>query len=72
MGFNRTFDGIDTRVEAFVIDADESLDLYGEYVAIDFLSRLRPMERFDSVAELTTQMGLDVVEARAVLAGDEA
>ena len=72
VGFNRTFDGIDTRVEAFVIDADESLDLYGEYVAIDFLSRLRPMERFDSVAELTTQMGLDVVEARAVLAGDEA
>jgi len=72
VGVNRTFDGIDTRVEAFVIDADESLDLYGEYVAVEFQTRLRPMERFDSVADLTDQMELDVVEARGVLGGGQA
>ena len=69
VGVNRTFDGTETRVEAFVIDADEGLDLYGEHVAIDFESRLRPMERFDSVTDLTDQMELDVTQARKMLMG---
>jgi riboflavin kinase/FMN adenylyltransferase len=67
VGANHTFDGVETRVEAFVIDAEASLDLYGEYVAVDFQSRLRPMERFDSVGDLTNQMELDVVQSRAIL-----
>lgn len=71
VGVNRTFDGVETRIEAFVIDAAENLKLYGEYVAVEFQSRLRPMERFGSVAELTAEMERDVVRARIILTDDE-
>ncbi|HYZ07610.1 MAG TPA: bifunctional riboflavin kinase/FAD synthetase [Pseudonocardiaceae bacterium] len=65
VGTNPTFSGRERRVEAFVLDLDE--DLYGEQVALDFVSRLRGMERFESTAELVTQMDDDVARTRAVL-----
>ncbi len=65
VGTNPTFSGRERRVEAFVLDLDE--DLYGEQVALDFVARLRGMERFESTAELVTQMDDDVARTRAVL-----
>jgi len=68
VGTNPTFDGDERRVEAYVLDRDD-LDLYGEHVAVDFVSRLRAMERFDSVPELVSQMDRDVAQARRQLTG---
>jgi riboflavin kinase/FMN adenylyltransferase len=65
VGTNPTFDGADRRVEAFVLDAD--LDLYDEVVAVEFVSRLRGMVRFDSVDALVAQMDRDVEATRAAL-----
>lgn len=67
VGTNPTFDGVDRRVEAFVLDAPAGFDLYGHWVDVDFAERLRGMERFDSVEALVAQMGADVARAREVL-----
>lgn len=67
VGTNPTFSGRERRVEAFVLDLDE--DLYGEQVAVDFVARIRGMERFDSVDELVAQIGDDVARTRELLAG---
>jgi len=65
VGTNPTFSGAERRVEAFVLDFDE--DLYGEHVGVDFVHRLRPMLRFDSVDELTQEMARDVERTRELL-----
>jgi riboflavin kinase/FMN adenylyltransferase len=67
VGTNPTFAGRERRVEAFALDF--SGDLYGEPVAIDFVTRLRDTERFDSVEALVEQMHRDVAQARTDLAG---
>lgn len=68
VGVNRTFNGVDTRVEAHVIDVGSGLNLYGEQVALEFAARLRPMERFNSVDDLISEMGRDVHRTRALFA----
>ncbi|HWM01006.1 MAG TPA: bifunctional riboflavin kinase/FAD synthetase [Actinophytocola sp.] len=65
VGTNPTFSGRERRVEAFVLDVDE--DFYGQRVAVDFVARLRDMERFESSAALVEQMHLDVRRARELL-----
>jgi riboflavin kinase/FMN adenylyltransferase len=65
VGTNPTFSGRERRVEAFVLDVDE--DFYGQRVGLDFIARLRDMERFDSVDGLIDQMHADVAKAREVL-----
>ena len=66
VGTNPTFDGRKRRVEAYVLDRTD-LDLYGERVAVEFVERLRPTERFDSAEDLVNQMGRDVEAARSLL-----
>jgi riboflavin kinase/FMN adenylyltransferase len=66
IGTNPTFDGVDRRVEAYVLDRSD-LDLYGERVALELVARLRPTERFDSVDALVAQMLQDVEACRSVL-----
>ena len=46
MGTNPTFDGDARRVEAYVIDAPDGFDVYGQQADLDFVARLRGMERF--------------------------
>jgi riboflavin kinase/FMN adenylyltransferase len=53
------------RVEAFVLDFEG--DLYGDGLGVEFVQRLRGMERFDSVDALVEQMNDDVKQTRAVL-----
>jgi len=69
IGTNPTFAGRERRVEAFVLDAAEGLDLYGEHVGVAFTARLRDTERFASVEELVAQMDRDVERTRELLVG---
>lgn len=68
IGTNPTFDGVERRVEAYVLDRDD-LDLYDEQVVVELVERLRPTLRFDSVEGLLERMGEDVERVRVVLAG---
>jgi riboflavin kinase/FMN adenylyltransferase len=65
VGSNPTFRGTERRVEAYALDAD--LDLYGDHVGVDFLQRLRGMERFASVDALTAAMAHDVARTREIV-----
>ncbi|MCY7365968.1 MAG: bifunctional riboflavin kinase/FAD synthetase [Frankiaceae bacterium] len=69
IGTNPTFAGRERRVEAFVIDAEPGLDLYGEHVGLSFVARLRDTLRFDAAEPLVAQMAQDVDRARTLLAG---
>lgn len=66
IGTNPTFDGTSRRVEAYVLDRTD-LDLYGETVSLELVSRLRPTLRFDGVDELVQQMQRDVQQCRELL-----
>jgi riboflavin kinase/FMN adenylyltransferase len=66
IGTNPTFAGTQRRVEAHVLDRTD-LDLYGETVVFEFIERLRPTEKFDSIEGLLLQIADDVERARAVL-----
>ncbi|MBD3778782.1 MAG: bifunctional riboflavin kinase/FAD synthetase [Micrococcales bacterium] len=68
VGTNPTFDGARRSVEAYVLDRTD-LDLYGEQVVVEFVERLRPTLRFDSVDALVARMHQDVEGVRGVLAG---
>jgi len=65
VGTNPTFSGRERRVEAFVLDVDE--DFYGQRVAVDFIAKLRDMERFDSTEALVQEMHRDVKRTRDLL-----
>jgi riboflavin kinase/FMN adenylyltransferase len=68
IGTNPTFDGVERRVEAHVLDRD--LDLYDEQVAVEFVDRIRGQRRFESVDELLAAMKQDISDTRRMLAGD--
>ena len=67
IGTNPTFDGEERRVEAFVIDAPDDYDVYGQWADVDFVERIRGMVRFDSIEDLVTGMGVDVERSRQIL-----
>jgi riboflavin kinase/FMN adenylyltransferase len=69
IGTNPTFAGRERRVEAYVLDAEPGLDLYGEHVGLSFAARLRDTQRFDGVEQLVAQMSEDVERTRALLSG---
>lgn len=69
VGTNPTFSGRTRTVEAFVLDTEA--DLYGQHVAVDFVARLRGMERFDGVEELVEAMGGDIMRTRDLFALDD-
>ena len=62
VGTNPTFEGRQRTVEAYILDFDE--DIYGVELGVEFVERLRGMEKFDSVDDLITQMGVDVEKTR--------
>ena len=66
IGTNPTFGGTHRRVEAYVLDRTD-LDLYGEVVVVEFIERLRPTVKFESVEALLLQMAEDVERSRALL-----
>lgn len=67
IGTNPTFHDVhERRIEAYVLDRTD-LDLYGEYVAIDFHARIRGTLKFDGVDALLAAMAADVDVARTLL-----
>lgn len=65
VGTNPTFSGQERRVEAFVLDFDG--DLYGERLALDFVTKLRDMRTYEGVEPLAAQIREDVAQTRALL-----
>jgi len=65
VGTNPTFEVRQRRVEAYILDF--SGDLYGDALGIEFVHRLRGMEKFSDVDALVTQMHVDVAKTRELL-----
>lgn len=65
VGVRPTFDGTREVVEAHLLDF--SGDLYGSELRLEFIDRLRPEERFESVEALVSQIDNDVQAAREIL-----
>ncbi|WP_029135986.1 bifunctional riboflavin kinase/FAD synthetase [Nakamurella lactea] len=65
IGTNPTFSGTTHTVEAFVLDGGGNF--YGRRVALDFVERLRGMEKFDDIDALIAQIGVDVERTKEIL-----
>lgn len=70
IGVKPTFGGSVVTIEAHLLDFQG--DLYGKELRVQFLERLRPEQRFGSVAELVGQIKRDVEAARTVIARADA
>lgn len=71
IGSNPTFAGVSRQVEAYVLDRPvepvEAFNLYGQWVVVEFVSRLRGMVAYTGPEALVEQMRLDVKQAREIL-----
>jgi riboflavin kinase/FMN adenylyltransferase len=65
IGTRPTFDNGLRAVEAHLLDFGRNI--YGQRLILDFVVRLRPEQRFDSVEELVAQIHRDVEQARQLL-----
>ncbi len=65
VGDRPTFGGAKPILEAHIFDFDE--DIYGEYIHVDFIARLRGQEKYDRVEDLVAQMHRDADNARSIL-----
>lgn len=70
IGTRPTFDLEKPLLEVYLFDFDRNI--YGEYIHVDFIARLRDEEKFESVENLVAQMHVDTENARIVLAADAA
>lgn len=68
VGSNPTFDGVERRIEAYVLDRDD-LELYGVEIAVEFYARIRGQIRFAGMEPLIEQMHRDVEDIRHLLVG---
>jgi riboflavin kinase/FMN adenylyltransferase len=66
VGTRPTFEGTKPMLEVHIFDFDK--DIYGEYIHVDFIARLRNEEKFDDVDALVEQMHRDSELARQILA----
>ncbi len=66
VGTRPTFEGTKPLLEVHIFDFDQ--DIYGEYIHVDFIARLRSEEKFDTVDDLVEQMHRDSARAREILA----
>lgn len=65
IGTNPTFDGVERRVEAHLLDFDG--DLYGQRLVVELWELLRGQRRFESEAELVDAIADDVERTRAAV-----
>ncbi len=63
LGTRPTVDGREMLLEVHIFDFDR--DIYGRWVAVNFLRKLRDERRFDSVEEMTAQIDTDAETARS-------
>jgi riboflavin kinase/FMN adenylyltransferase len=65
LGGRPTFDDPEISLEVHLFDAD--VDLYGRFVSIEFVRKLRDTRRFDGADALVQQLHRDAAAARAAL-----
>ena len=65
VGTNPTFGDQRRSVESYILD--RNADLYDRVARVEFVQKVRDMEKFDSVAELLDRMARDVASARKIL-----
>ena len=68
VGTNPHFQGTERTVEAHALDRTD-LDLYGQWVAVDFHSFIRGQESFPSVAALLERIAEDIRRVRELTSG---
>ncbi len=66
VGINETFQAVPRLVESHVLD-ETDLDLYDKVVTLEFVDFVRPVEKFDGVDSLVTQINLDLEVVRKQL-----
>ncbi len=60
-----TFEDAVVRLETHLLDFEG--DLYGQTLRVEFIESVREVKKFNSIQELTEQIGRDVVRAREIL-----
>jgi riboflavin kinase/FMN adenylyltransferase len=70
VGTRPTFAGTKPLLEVHIFDYND--DIYGEYIHVDFIARLRSEKKYSEVDELVAQMHRDADNARSILAADAA
>ncbi len=69
IGTRPTVAGVDTILEVYILDFDQ--DVYGCSVEVEFLHKIRDEQKFDSLEELTVNIGRDTENAIAYFKRDE-
>ena len=69
VGIRPSFDGTMRTVEAYIFDFDR--DIYRQRLILEFVERLRPEKKFNSIDELVAQITQDAQEARVLLAQEK-
>jgi len=65
VGTRPTIDGTELLLEVYIFDFDQ--DIYGEYIRVEFVQKLRDEVKFVDLDALTQQMHVDAAEARQIL-----
>lgn len=66
IGHNPTFNyNIDMTIEINIFDFAE--DIYGDYLSVEFVERIRDEKKFDGIEELLAQIAKDKEKARKIL-----
>ena len=65
VGNRPTIGGGKTLLEVFIFDFDR--EIYGSYITVNFVARLREERMYDNLHAMTRQMHQDVLDARAAL-----
>ena len=66
VGIRPTVGGTKPLLEVHIFDFDE--DIYGRYIQVEFVAKLRDEVKFPDLEELTEQMHRDAAQARDILA----
>ena len=65
VGTRPTVDGVEPLLEVHIFDFDR--DIYGEYIQVEFVAKLREEVKFPDLESLTEQMHIDAAQARRIL-----
>ncbi|WP_344771610.1 bifunctional riboflavin kinase/FAD synthetase [Aeromicrobium panaciterrae] len=66
IGTNPTFDGVERRVESYVLDRTD-LNLYDQVIRVELVEHLRGMVKFEGIDALIETMNGDVEKTRVIL-----
>jgi riboflavin kinase/FMN adenylyltransferase len=66
LGTRPTIDGTEPLLEVHIFDFDR--DIYGEYIHVEFIAKLRDEIKFPDLESMTAQMHIDAAQAREILA----